>query len=352
MIATAAMEQASIVACEASGYGKFADFVYGQAIREGRIFAATARLLKRVWQLYVAHVFLFVFFIAYIAQAAEHYDNPMLANEYNIFNFLRHPDVMLMQGLMLKFKPVDLDVLPLYIVLLLASPAILWAIAHRPGLSLLGATVLYVLSRELGWNLPSFPAGSWYFNPLTWQILFVFGMWCALGGAKKLAPFLRSRGAVALAVGYLVFAFLIVMTWHVPSWARFVPPWLAHAMYPIDKTNLAPLRLIHFLCMAVLAVRYVPRNWPQLTSRWARPLILCGQHSLPIFVLGTFLAFAAHIILVEISNSVVVQILVSLGGIALLVAAAWLMSWYRKRLESQIQPPAWEKQVAAEPALN
>jgi hypothetical protein len=333
-----------------SGYT--AGFVYGQAIREGRIFAATARLLKRVWQLYVAHVFLFVFFIAYIAQAAEHYDNPMLANEYNIFNFLRHPDVMLMQGLMLKFKPVDLDVLPLYIVLLLASPAILWAIAHRPGLSLLGATVLYVLSRELGWNLPSFPAGSWYFNPLTWQILFVFGMWCALGGAKKLAPFLRSRGAVALAVGFLVFAFLIVMTWHVPSWARFVPPWLAHAMYPIDKTNLAPLRLIHFLCMAVLAVRYVPRNWPQLTSSWARPLILCGQHSLPIFVLGTFLAFAAHIILVEISNSVVVQILVSLGGIALLVAAAWLMSWYRKRLESQIQPPAWEKQVAAEPALN
>ena len=111
-----------------SGYT--AGFVYGQAIREGRIFAATARLLKRVWQLYVAHVFLFVFFIAYIAQAAEHYDNPMLANEYNIFNFLRHPDVMLMQGLMLKFKPVDLDVLPLYIVLLLVSPAILWAVVR------------------------------------------------------------------------------------------------------------------------------------------------------------------------------------------------------------------------------
>ena len=48
-----------------SGYT--AGFVYGPAMREGRIFAATARLLKRVWQLYVAHVFLFVFFIAYIA---------------------------------------------------------------------------------------------------------------------------------------------------------------------------------------------------------------------------------------------------------------------------------------------
>jgi hypothetical protein len=102
-----------------SGYT--AGFVCGPAMREGRTFAATD---------HVAHVFIFVFFIAYIAQIAEHYDNPMLAREFNIFNFLRHPDVMLMQGLVLKFKPVDLDVLPLYIVLLLASPVVLWAMVR------------------------------------------------------------------------------------------------------------------------------------------------------------------------------------------------------------------------------
>jgi hypothetical protein len=328
-----------------SGYT--AGFVYGPAMREGRIFAATARLLKRVWQLYVAHVFLFVFFIAYIAQTAEHYDNPTLAHEFNIFNFLRHPDVMLLQGLILKFKPVDLDVLPLYIVLLLASPALLWLMARRPGLTLLGSVVLYVVARELDWNLPSFPAGSWYFNPITWQLLFVFGMWCALGGAERLAPLIQSRAALVIAVGYLVFAFLIVMTWHVPSWARFVPPWLAHAMYPIDKTNLDPLRLTHFLAMAAVAIRHLPRKWPPLSSNLLRPLVLCGQHSLPIFVLGTFLSFAAHIILVEISNTVVVQILVSVVGITLLVVAAWLMTWYRKRVEAQYEPRTWEKGVPA-----
>jgi hypothetical protein len=333
-----------------SGYT--AGFVYGPAMREGRIFAATARLLKRVWQLYVAHVFLFVFFIAYIAQTAEHYDNPTLAHEFNVFNFLRHPDVMLLQGLILKFKPVDLDVLPLYIVLLLASPLILWVMTRRPGLTLLASAVLYVVAREFDWNLPSFPAGSWYFNPITWQLLFVFGMWCALGGANRLAPLIRSRGALVVAGGYLAFAFLIVMTWHVPSWARFVPSWLAHAMYPIDKTNLDPLRLTHFLAMAALAVRYIPRTWPPLTSNLLRPLVLCGQHSLPIFVFGTFLSFAAHIILVEVSNTVAVQILVSVVGIILLVVAAWLMSWYRQRVESQFQPRTWEKGVPAEAALN
>jgi len=118
---------------------------------------------------------------------------------------------------------------------------------RRPSLILLGSAVLYVVARKFDWNLPSFPAGSWYFNPITWQLLFAFGMWCAIGGAKKLAPLVRSRGALVLAVGYLAFAFLIVMTRHVPSWARFVPPLLAHTMYPIDETSLDPLRLIHFI---------------------------------------------------------------------------------------------------------
>jgi hypothetical protein len=120
------------------------------------------------------------------------------------------------------------------------------------------------------------------------------------------------------AVAYLAFAFLIVLTWHVPSWAHFVPPWLAHAMYPVDKSSLDPLRVIHFLALAALAVRYIPRNWPPLTSNLLRP----------------FLSFFAHVILVEISNTVVMQILVSVGGIALLVAAAWLMTWYREHVQA------------------
>ena len=61
-------------------------------------------------------------------------------------------------------------------------------------------------------------------------------------------------------------------------------------------------------------------------------------------------SFAAHIFLVEISNRVIVQILVSLAGIALLVAAAWVMTRYRKKVEAQFQP--WEKGVPVEAALH
>jgi hypothetical protein len=54
-------------------------------------------------------------------------------------------------------------------------------------------------------------------------------------------------------------------------------------------------------------------------------------------------SFAAHIFLVEISNRVIVQISVSLAGIMLMVTAARLMTWYKKKVEAQVQP--WEKSV-------
>jgi hypothetical protein len=310
-----------------SGYT--AGFVYGPAIANGQFLAATKRLLKRAWHLYVAHIFLFLFFVAQIARAARRFDNPMYGNEYNIFLFLEHPDVMIGQTLMLKFKPVDLDVLPLYIVLVLALPAILWGLVRFPRWTLLGSAILYVLARYFDWNLPSFPGGNWYFNPFAWQLLFVFGTWCGLNGAAEIATFVRSRAVLILALAWIAFSFLIVMTWHIPALGAMIPQWMIHVIYPIDKSDLDMFRLIHFLALAVVFVRYVPRDWPALRSNLLRPLVLVGQHSLPIFCLGVFLSFAAHWFLVQIEGDIVAQILVSFAGMATMVGVAWVLDKFR-----------------------
>ena len=188
---------------------------------------------------------------------------------------------------------------------------------------------LYVLSWQFDWNMPAYPSGQWVFNPFAWQLIFVFGAWCALGGSDRLAPLVRSRATLALAVAYLVFAFLITLTWYFPRYGHYVPRWLADFMYPIDKVNLDPLRFAHFLALAVLTVRFISRDWPPLKSDLLRPLVLCGQHSLEIFCLGVFLAFAGHFFLVEISDRLLAQFLVSALGIAAMIATAWLLSWYK-----------------------
>jgi hypothetical protein len=59
------------------------------------------------------------------------------------------------------------------------------------------------------------------------------------------------------------------------------------------------------------------------------PAILCGQHSLEIFCLGVFLAFAGHFALVEISGALWMQVVISVFGIAAMIATAALITWYK-----------------------
>ena len=105
-------------------------------------------------------------------------------------------------------------------------------------------------------NFPAYPNGTWVFNPMAWQLLFVFGAWCALGGAERIGKVARSQPVFWIAVAYLAFAFLITMTWYFPRLAAYVPRWFSDWMYPIDKTNLDVLRFAHFLALAILTLRY------------------------------------------------------------------------------------------------
>src|SRR6202008_979286 len=188
-----------------SGYT--AAFVYGKEMRERGFMIAGAHILRRAWQIYVAHVFLFAIYLAEISYVATSFENPLYAEEMNILDFLKQPDMTIIQALLLKFKPVNMDVLPLYIILLLLFPGTLWLLLRRPNLALGGSAALYVVAWKFNLNLPAYPSGSWYFNPFAWQLLFVFGAWCALGGAQRLAPFLRSRALLVIAGAYLIFAF-------------------------------------------------------------------------------------------------------------------------------------------------
>src|SRR5450755_1146345 len=112
--------------------GHLAGYIYGPIVQAGNFLAALKRLWTRVWQMYVAHIMLFLLFTAQIARTVRKFDNPMYADEFNVHNFLQHPDVLIEQALTLRYKPVDLDVLPLYITLIAASPLILWCLLRRP----------------------------------------------------------------------------------------------------------------------------------------------------------------------------------------------------------------------------
>src|ERR1700741_3249524 len=117
-----------------SGYT--AAFVYGRAMRDAGFVIASARILRRVWQIYVAHVFLFAIYLAEISYVATSFENPLYSEEMNILDFLKQPAVTIIQARQLKSKPAKVDVLPLYTVLLLLFPPILWLLQKQATVAL------------------------------------------------------------------------------------------------------------------------------------------------------------------------------------------------------------------------
>jgi hypothetical protein len=321
-----------------SGYT--ASFVYARMMIDRGFIVGATRLFKRVWQLYVAHVILFVIYVVSIGYVAFRFSDADIINEFNVAGLVDNPIETLRQGLLLKFKPLNLDVLPLYIVLMGFFPPVLWIMLRQPNLTMLASLALWFAAQQFGWNLPGFPGGAWYFNPYCWQLLFVFGSWCALGGATQARSIISSPIATWLCFAYLFFAMVMTFAGKFPDFGAWFPQWLFGAFNPNDKTNLAWYRFLHFVVIVVLTVKFVKKDWPGLEWRIWEPVIKCGQQSLAVFCVGVFLSFVGHFVLILSSGSVLAQIVVSVAGIAIMTAVAYYISWSKKQDKPLPKPAA------------
>jgi hypothetical protein len=310
--------------------GFTAALVYGRRLVEKGALYATAQVLRRAWQLYVAHVFLFVIFIAEVSYTATTFKNPMYNEEMRVADFLDEPHVAVVQALLLQFQPTFLDILPLYILMLVIFPAVLLVARRHPLLVLLPSALLYVAVQVFAISVPAYPEGHvWYFNPLAWQFLFVSA--ALLGHARIRGQTTLPWAGVIVPAAAVIFAaaFLIKLSWTLHGvWDTF-PGLLLKQLWPINKNNLSPLRLVPFYALVVLVVTYVPRDARFLQNAAARPWVLCGQQSLEIFCLGIILSALGHFVLTEYGANVPMQLAVNAAGIAVMFLTAWVIAWYK-----------------------
>jgi hypothetical protein len=297
------------------------DFVFG-----------TTRLLRRVWQIYAAHLLLFVIYLASVHFLASRFNAPEFIDRFNAGPVINAPVEMMTQGLLLRYKPLNLDVLPLYVVLMGVFPPVLWLMLRHRNWVMLGSVLLYFAARQFGWNFPSYPSGVWYFNPFAWQSLFILGAWLGLGGADRLRFLVRSNLVLVLGVTYLLFAAVMTLAGHLPELQKLFPRVLFEGFNPNDKTNLAPYRFLHLIMLIILGARFIPIDAPRLQAAIWRPLIKCGQQSLEVFCVGIYLAVIAYFILQMTSDGVLAQLLVGIIGISIMTVVAYYKSW-SKRVE-------------------
>ncbi len=293
---------------------------YGRAWRCEGWTGVFSRTLRRGWDIYIAFLLLTLACAILVHLAGR------IADESNMRILLDDPGATLARAAVLQYRPVNTDVLPVFVLLHLLFAPLLWLLLRAPNATLGASLALYVLVHAFGWSVPAWPNGHWAFNPLAWQLLVVLGAWWMINEDERARPWVTSRTTLMLAVLYLLFSLVIALSWRIKPLEALIPQALANLFYPMDKSNLDPLRLLHFLAVAVLAAWLVPRNWRGLTTPVMRGAIRCGQNSLPIYCLGVLLTFASHVVLLDISDGPAMQIVLSLGGVAAMIATATLLN--------------------------
>src|SRR6516165_47604 len=294
--------------------------------------AVISHTLRRSWEIYAAFliVTLACVVVVYLAGADRFAD---VTNSRVVFE---QPGEALFRAAILQYRPVNTDVLPAFVLFHLFFAPLLWLLLRWPGATLAASLLLYTLVQLSGWNLPQWPKNPWFFNPLAWQFLVVLGAWWELGNGKLLRSWLAWRGATILAATYLIIALLIALSWSIQPLDVLVPGWLGRLIYPINKSDLDSLRLLHFLAIAILVAKLVPPDWKGLTAPIMRGAIRCGENSLEIYCAGVLLALGARILLEKVSATPAIQIAASFAGIAALVVLGSLLT--KMKIESRTQP--------------
>ena len=264
-----------------------AGMVYFRLSQKEGIKAMRVAFLRRALKLYACHAAMLLFLFTVIAAVGLRIDQPAVRDLMSFY--LAHPRTALGAGLLLIYAPPLLDILPMYILFMLASP---WLLAHalRRGWQAILAVSLAAwllaqfglarwvydaLAAVTGLSVPYSETGA--FVALSWQFLWVLGLWMGVSRTVERAqPFIFPNWVVVLAVLVAVLG----MTWrHSVGQAPFGDNQPLNLLF--DKWLLGPLRLLDLLALITVIIRFGPWLTARLPRlRWLEAL---GAASLPVF---------------------------------------------------------------------
>jgi hypothetical protein len=292
--------------------------------------AATAKIWARARQLYFVHLAITLLTLAIFAAGAMWFDLPELLTSNNIKPLFHQP-----MGVMIGIPAMThqlgyLNILPLYIGLMLMTPLFLWVAQRRPLVLLGGSVLVWAIAGQFRLNLPNFPnEGGWFFNPFSWQLLFVIGLLCGCSMKQGIQFVPLSRRLLWITASFLIVVLFWVRFDDLGAAGRDVLDLFSRLGMPFyitgfDKTFVALPRLLH-----ALALFYVMASLGSVRrladSGLAAPFKLLGRNGLPVFAVGTVLSMALQAIKMPFPSNPLTDGLLLLAGLGLQLGLAWLL---------------------------
>ncbi|WP_415182066.1 OpgC family protein [Phaeovulum sp.] len=308
--------------------GAAAGLAYSNGMRQSPRWPTVSRLWNRAWLLYLVHLMTAMCAIAIVAAAALWWDAAPMLTRNNFQTLTRTPLEFLIGITTLGHQLGYVNILPMYMALLLATPLFLQVALWRPMALVVLSVLIWWGAAQFRVNLPNFPTpGGWFFNPFSWQIIFCIGL--LIGVASKQGKrFVPVRWwLVALTAGFLVLSLVWI---RVPIAGKVLGRMMGQlrdAGFPFyivgfDKTFVSLPRLLHILALAyVLSVPAIVRRIS--ASRIVQPVVLMGKNALPVFALGTILSILLQAVKQVAERSIVEDSLLLAGGLAVQMGFAW-----------------------------
>src|SRR5215468_10636418 len=187
---------------------------YGPRFFKGETWAAVRAVFRRAFTLYWVQLLASLLIIGLLAAVAGWWDNDDLLADPDRDFVVSSPMQGIAALIAMTHQLGNVNILPMYIVLLLLTPALLLLARRSDWLMLAGSAALYAVTRVFDLNIPTYPLeGVWYFNPLAWQLLFAIGIF--VGRRVKTGGIGYDRRAFAAALAIVVAgAFLISDGFH------------------------------------------------------------------------------------------------------------------------------------------
>ncbi|WP_338330301.1 OpgC domain-containing protein, partial [Commensalibacter sp. Nvir] len=230
-----------------AGYASW--LAYGRKVNQDGMLKVYKRIVHRCWKIYLYQMGLVLMTLFSIYQWRRFFTlsadflEPELAHGYGIIRVLWR--LIIMEAL-----PSNLNILPLYIVLLMAFPVLIFLMRLRYWLAFFLSFILWLtVNINPGINFPNWldPDG-WFFNPLAWQFLFVIGFYGARWASQHQGSFPAVRSVQIIALIYLIFSFFEAFPWQFWGLNDFR---IVSIPMP-EKAYLSPLRLLDVMAIFYL----------------------------------------------------------------------------------------------------
>ena len=309
--------------------GIAAAIAFGGTFARAGFWTGTRRILFRCWQIYWAHIGIFVAICFAMASANEilgpgHKD---YISSLALNPFFQRTEAALIGFMTLTWVPNYFDILPMYFAILLFTPLIIALKSLDLRLAILAMVATYVIARVMEINLPASPWSErgWFFNPLCWQLLFFTGFIFGRGWLKP-PPFVW--WLLALAIGYV----LVMMCFSNVAMRYFeeVRPFGRWVFERGHKTNFHLTRYLHILALAYIAlwIFHTRKHW--LLMAWAKPIVVTGQQALATFMASMVMGRLAGIALDLLGRENWSFLVVNLTSLSLVIAVAYMVRWYKR----------------------